>query len=368
MLKKVAVVFGGNACEREVSVITGTFACNVLRGGKFDVVPVYLDEKGRAYTSSEFFEIAHFRKSEPLKKAKRITLCDGAIYEIEPKRKRWKRLYELDAALNCCHGGLGEGGGVAAWFEMQGVPLASPSVIPSAVCIDKALTKVVAKGLGIPVVDGMRVREQDYKKRGAFLLKNMERRLKFPVIVKPAHLGSSIGIAVAHDCDEVKAALATAFELDDCVVIEKFLLDKKDVNCAAYSLGGEVFVSEAETAFSSHDEVYGFEQKYIKKEQKGGGRCLLTGAVRQKIRGYTKTVYRRLNKSGVVRVDFLVQGERAYLSEVNTVPGSLAYYLFCDRISEARAFFEGLIEDALLTAQHSAKRLVATGVLETAVK
>lgn len=368
MLKKVAVVFGGRACEREVSIITGTMACNVLRGGKFDVLPVYFDENGRAYTSKSFFEIANFRKADFLKKAKRVEFSDGALYEIEPNGKRWKRMCAVDCLLNCCHGGLGEGGGVSALAEMQGIPLASPSVAPSAVCLDKSLTKVFVKGLGIPVVDGMRVRERDYRKRGAFLLKNIERRLKFPVIVKPCKLGSSIGIAVAKDCDGLKGALQTAFELDDCVVIEKFLLDKKDVNCGAYSLGGEVFVSEAETAFSSSDGVYGFEDKYIRKKKNDGGRCLLSGSVRQKIRGYTKTVYRRMNMSGVVRMDYLVQGEKVYLSEVNTVPGSLAYYLFCDRISEARAFFEALIDDGLERAEKSKKRLVTTGVLETAVK
>ena len=368
MLKKVAIAFGGMACEREVSVITGTLACNVLRGGKFDVIPVYFDENGEAYTSNCFFEIANFRKGDFLKRAKRVTFYDGALYEIDPKGKRWKRLFSVDCLLNCCHGGLGEGGGVSAVAEMQGIPLASPSIAPSALCMDKSLAKVFAKGLGIPVVDGMRVRERDYKKRGAFLLKNIERRLKFPVIVKPCHLGSSIGIAVAKDSDEVKSALAAAFELDDCVVIEKFLMDKKDVNCAAYSLGGEVFVSEAETAFSSYDRVYGFEDKYIRKEQKSGNRRLLTGSVRQKIRGYTKTIYRRMNMSGVVRMDFLVQGEKVYLSEVNTVPGSLAYYLFCDRISDARAFFEALIDDGIAHAEAAKKRLVTTGVLDTAVK
>ena len=94
----------------------------------------------------------------------------------------------------------------------------------------------------------------------------------------------------------------------------------------------------------------------------------MSGSVRQKIRGYTKTVYRRMNMSGVVRMDYLVQGEKVYLSEVNTVPGSLAYYLFCDRISEARAFFEALIDDGVERAEKSKKRLVTTGVLETAVK
>lgn len=368
MLKKIAVVFGGGACEKEISVITGTFACNLLRGGKYDVLPVFLDENYDAYTSSSFFEIGAFKEKDFLKKARRIVANGGGVYELNGKSKRLKKICDLQGALNCCHGGLGEGGGVSALFEMQGVPLASPSTAPSAVCMDKALTKLVAKGLNIPVVDGIRVKECDYRKRGRFLLKNMIRRLKFPVIVKPNRLGSSIGIAVANDEEQVKNALEAAFALDDCVVIERFLVGKKDVNCAAYSLGGEIYVSEAEEAFSSYDGVYGFEQKYIKKEQKSGGRVLLSGILRQRIRGYTKTIYKKLNMSGVVRVDYLVQGEKVYLSEVNTVPGSLAYYLFCDRISEAKAFFEALIDDAIERAGAEKKKILSTGVLDTIVK
>ena len=367
-MKTIAVVFGGEACEREISVITGTLACNLLRGGKYDPLPVYLAEDGQAYTSPNFFEVGAFKKDGFLKKAKKILLHGGKVYQLVGKGGRLKKLATLEGALNCCHGGLGEGGGVSAVLEMQGVPLASPTIAPSAICMDKSLTKLFAKSLNIPVVDGIRVRETDYKKRGAFLLRHMVRRLKFPVIVKPVHLGSSIGIAVCKDEEEVKAALAAAYALDDCVVIEKFLLDKKDVNCAAYSVGGEVYVSEAEEAFSSHDGVYGFEQKYIKKEQKSGGRALMTGMLRQRIRGYTKTLYKRLNMSGVVRMDFLVQGEKVYLSEINTVPGSLAYYLFCDRLSEAKAFFEGLVDDAIARSETGKKQLIKTGVLETIVK
>lgn len=367
-MKKIAVVFGGGACEREISVITGTFACNLLRGEKYDVVPLYLDENGSWLTSSDFFEIERFRAGTHLKRAKKVFLQGKELFEICSKGSRLKKVCRLDGALNCCHGGLGEGGGVSAVFEMQGVPLASPPVAPSAVCMDKAMTKLFSKALNIPVVDGMRVKEQDYAKRGEFLLKNIARRLKFPVIVKPNRLGSSIGIAVAYNEEAVRSALNAAFELDDCVVIERFLTDKKDVNCAAYSVDGEVYVSEAEEAFSSHDGVYGFEQKYIKKEQKSGGRCLLTGSLRQKIRAYTRTVYKRLNMRGVVRVDFLVQGDKVYLSEVNTVPGSLAYYLFCDRISEAKGFFEALVDDALAEEQNPKKKLVTTGILQTVTK
>lgn len=367
MLKKIAVLFGGGACEREISVITGTLASNLLQG-EYEVLPVYFDEEWRAYTSLFFFQVEFFRKGNFLKGAKRIAFDGGGVYELYAGGKKRKLLCRLDGALNCCHGGLGEGGGVSALMALNAIPLASPSIAPSSVCMDKALTKLVAKALSIPVVDGLRVREEDYQKRGEFLLKNIERRLKFPVIIKPVHLGSSIGIAVAKDAEEIRRGLETAFAMDDCVVIEKFLLGKKDVNCAAYALKGEVYVSEAEEAFSSYDGVYGFEQKYIRKEQKDGGRSLLTGTLRQKIRGYTRTIYKRLNMSGVVRVDYLVQGEKVYLSEVNTVPGSLAYYLFCDRISEAKSFFAALVEDAILRSSGEKKRLVTTGVLETISK
>lgn len=368
MLKKVAVIFGGDACEREVSIITGTFACNVLRGGKYDVLPVYLDEKGRAFTSEGFWEIGAFQRKDCMKKAQRILINDATVYALNEKNQRLKPVCDLVGALNCCHGGLGEGGGVSAWMEMQGVPLASPSIAASAVCLDKALTKVVAKGLNIPTVDGMRVRECDYRHRGEFLLKNMARRLKFPVIIKPTHLGSSIGIQVAKDEEEAKRAIEAAFELDNCVLIERFLEDKRDVNCAAYALGDEVYVSEAEEAFSEGSRVYGFAEKYLKKEQKSGGRALLSGALRQKIRSYTKTVYKKLNMAGVVRVDYLVQGDKVFLSEINTVPGSLAYYLFCDRISEAKHFFESLIDDAVSRSLAGKKHIVSTGILESITK
>lgn len=367
-MKKVAVVFGGDACEREISIITGTFVSNLLRGGKYDVVPVYIDEYGRAFTASSFFEIGHFKKKDFLKDAESIFLNGGTVYAMNSKMKRLKKIDGIDVALNCCHGGLGEGGGVSAWLKGQGIPFASPSVAPSAICMDKALTKLFAKALSIPTVDGIRVRECDYRKRGEFLLKNMSRRLKFPVIIKPAHLGSSIGIKVAHDEEGAKEALDAAFALDDCVVIEKFLIGKKDVNCAAYSLKDEVYVSEAEEAFSSYDSVYGFEQKYLKKEQKSGGRVLLSGVLRQKIRSYTKTLYKKLDLCGVVRMDYLVQGDKVYLSEINTVPGSLAYYLFCDRVSEAKLFFESLIDDALEKAEGAKKCVLTTGILDGIVK
>ncbi|MBQ8319818.1 MAG: ATP-grasp domain-containing protein [Clostridia bacterium] len=366
-MKKVAVLFGGVSCESEISVLTGTFVASVLKGGRYEVLPIYVGEKGSLYTHTEFDDPEFFTKGDFLKKATQIVLLGRGVYALNGGKKKLKRLCEVDAALNCCHGGLGEGGGVSALMELNEIPLASPLLTPSGVFLDKAQTKLALRALKIPTVDSFRVNEEDYKKRGAFLLKNIATRLKFPVIVKPAHLGSSIGISVAENEEEAKRAIESAFELDDRVLIEKFLRGKKDVNCAAYSLGGEIFVSGVEEA-ASGDGVYGFDEKYKKKPLtqggKGGGRKTIEGKLGEKIRSYTRTVYKRMDLCGVVRMDFLVQGEEAYLSEVNTVPGSLAYYLFCERISDAREFFTALLDEAIEGWTKRKKRVLSTGILK----
>ena len=242
--------------------------------------------------------------------------------------------------------------------------------------MDKCMTKIVMRGLEIPTVDYIRVNEEDYQKRGAFLLKRIENRLKYPVIVKPAHLGSSIGIATAKNEEEVKQAIATAFSFDHRIIIETLLQNKKDVNCAAYSLNGEIFVSEPEMAFG--EGVYSFEEKYVKrasdgvaqkneKTTKDGGRYVFNGELRDKIRAYTRMIYKRMNLSGVVRMDYLVSDGKVYLCEVNTVPGSLAYYLFCERITDARIFFGELIEEALRKREKKEKKLITTGILNGVV-
>ena len=155
--------------------------------------------------------------------------------------------------------------------------------------------------------------------------------------------------------------------MDNRLIIERYLKNKKDVNCAVYARQGEIFVSEPEEAFGGG--VYTFEEKYIKRKTdgKGGDRRLITGELREKIRSYAKTVYKRMNISGVVRMDFLIADNKVYLCEVNTVPGSLAYYLFCERISDARTFFTHLIEEGIEEWQKKQKPVVATGVLQTSV-
>lgn len=369
-MRNVAVFFGGKSCEREISILTGVFVLNLIDKEKFSPFPVYIHADGGMYTSTTMDNLNVF-KEKRWTQFERVFFDGGNVYSLNKKRGRIKKLAKIDVAINCCHGGLGEGGGVSALAEWNGIPLASPDLTSSGVFMDKSVTKLVARALSIPTVDYIRVNEMDYQRRGAFLLKSIKSRLKYPVIIKPAHLGSSIGITLAQNEEEVKKALTSAFLLDDRVIIERYLENKQDINCAAYSLDGKIIISEAEVAFG--EGVYSFEEKYLHRRSdqipplssKGGGRYALSGELREKIRAYTRTMYKRMGLQGVVRMDFLVSEGKAYLCEVNTVPGSLAYYLFCDRISEAKQFVTDLLEDALMRGREGEKSLVTTGILNS---
>ncbi len=371
-MRKVAVFFGGRSCENEISILTGVFVLNLLDRERYSPLPVYLHTDGGAYTSPKMFDLSVFREKK-YSGFERIIFDGGAAYSLNEKRGRIKRLAKVDVAINCCHGGLGEGGGVSALAAMNGIPLASPDLTASGVFMDKGLTKLMMRALNIPTVEYLRVNERDYEKRGAFLLRSVESKLKYPVIVKPSGLGSSIGIRVAKDEEGLKEALEEAFTMDNGVIIERFLEGKEDVNCAAYALDGEIIVSEPERAFSGG--VYSFEEKYVKRRgengapmgaKTGGGRAV-TGELREKIRAYTRSVYKRLRLQGVVRMDFLAHEGKAYLCEINAVPGSLAYYLFCDRIVDAKNFFTDLLENAVKEYSEGKKRVFSTGILRSVI-
>ena len=369
-MRKVAVFFGGKSCENEISVLTGIFILNLLDRERFSPFPIYVHTDGGTYTSPDMSNLNVF-KEKRVSDFERIFLDGGSVYALNEKKRKVKRLAKIDVAINCCHGGLGEGGGVSALAAWNGIPLASPDLTSSGVFMDKSMTKLIARALNVPTVDYIRVNEKDYERRGAFLLKSIRSRLKYPVIIKPAHLGSSIGITLANNEEEVKSALAAAFTLDDRVIIEKYLANKQDVNCAAYSLQGKIILSEPELAFG--EGIYSFEDKYLRRSNdhgtpissKEGGRYAVSGELREKIRAYTRTVYKRMNLQGAVRMDFLISEGKAYLCEVNTVPGSLAYYLFCDRITDARQFISDLLETAWQEGQQAEKKLVTTGILHS---
>ena len=345
MAKRVAVFFGGKSNEHEISVITGMLCVNLLRGAGFDVLPVYLSDENALYVG-EMRSVADFRTFN--RKWKEVRLTDGGV-----ETKRGKKL-PVDVALNCCHGGFGEDGTLSALLRWHHIKSASPDVALSAVFMDKSLTKIAAKGLNIPVLDGVTVKEGETKALP----------FGFPVIVKPCRLGSSIGVKVAMDEKELSAALSLAFTLDEEALIEPYLSERRDLNCAVCRRGGKVHCSPVEEVFS-HESILSFHEKY-EGETHARLPADIPAEIAKKVQIYAEKLYDGFDGRGVVRADFLLAGDEVYFNELNTVPGSLSCYLFAESLTASKDFLVSLLEEGE-GASAKEKPTIKTGILNSSV-
>lgn len=352
MGKSIAVIFGGKSNENEVSVITGTMAANVLKSGGDTVTPLYMSQRGELYTGEGLLNITSY-KDGGYEKCSRAVVGKGGVYVLN-KRGKMKKYVKIDVALNCCHGGWGEGGGVCGLFALNDIPLASAGMFESAAFMDKYFTKRVLRSLGVKVARYVYVRSPDEYLKAE--------KLQYPLIVKPAKLGSSIGIECAENREELETAVAAAFLYDDGVICEKYVENRREINCAAYFADGKVVVSECEEAVSDGD-ILSFDDKYS-----GGGTRVMPADIPEslamKIRKITGNVYSRLNMRGIVRFDYLLGGDTVYLSEINTVPGSLAYYLLSSGFKDFYPVLKAVIVQAEVDYKEAAsKTLLKTGIL-----
>ena len=351
-MKQVAVFFGGRSNEREISVITGVYAVNLLRGAGYKVLPVYLTEDNVMTLNPDLKRVEDVSDAD--KAFLPVMLVRGGLaYAKKPKKK-----FAIDCALNCCHGGLGEGGALGAMFEFFKIPSASPKMCESAIFLDKSFTKLVLRGLEIAVVPSITLRERDDVSEG---VEKVERELGFPVIVKPALLGSSIGIRVARDKAELVNALTLCFKIDSKAVIEQYLPEKRDLNCAAYEKAGEVILSQVEEVFSD-ELLLSFREKYERSERKNVIPAEIPEEIERQIKESLKTVYQAFEMKGIVRADFLLSQGRVYFNELNTVPGTLATYLFGDSLLSAKKLLASLIEETI-NSKAPEKKLITSGIL-----
>ncbi|MDE7087782.1 MAG: ATP-grasp domain-containing protein, partial [Clostridia bacterium] len=280
--------------------------------------------------------------------------ANGGVVFFNRKGKP-ERAVGVSCVLNCCHGGAGEGGGVAGLCQIIGVPFASAGLYESAAFMDKFLTKLTLQSLGAKTAKYAYSRDIAGAIEGA-------KALGYPVIVKPATLGSSIGIAKCSDEEELKRALDTAFQLDGGVLIEEYLPDRREINCAAYASGGKVITSPLEEAISPGD-VLSYDDKYC-----GGGKRVFPAELDEKtaehIKSETERVYFALNMRGIVRFDFIISRGEIYISEINTVPGSLSQYLLSDSYKNFYYVLVKLIEQAKADfAEQKGRRIITTGIL-----
>lgn len=340
-MKNVLVFFGGKSCEHDVSVLTGVMTANCLDGEGYNSVPVYVGKNGKWYGGEELKNLGVYDGKRTFRE---VTLLpsDNFLYEI--KKGKLKKREKIDCAINCMHGLNGEDGSLAGALKLASVPLASPDIFSSAVSMDKYFTKIALAGIRAPYVPYVKLNRENYYKNKAFA-KKLVARLGSPIIIKPANLGSSIGITVVKTDDKFEEAVELAFRYDDKVVAEKALTDFREINCACYKLGNRYIVSPCEEPVTKHD-VLTFDEKYVTPAEKKFP-AEIDKKLSDKIRDLTAYVYRKLEFSGIIRIDFLLDGNDVYVNEINSVPGSLAYYLFVENTDEFGKILHDLVENAI---------------------
>lgn len=382
--KNVAVIFGGQSVEHDVSIITAhTPIINSLQAsGKFEVVPIYIAKDGSWYSSPAMNDIEYFRKSDlegRLRKLKKVRLLFGGgiassltrvvprndiisviarkFYEVKRsktdeaissglkiiKSAGWipasaGMAKKIDVVFPAMHGTHGEDGSLMGLLRMANVPFVGCDLFASAIAMDKALTKQVVMAEGLPIVPYVWFIKGEIAS-ATERLRN-DGRPRFPLFVKPVHLGSSIGMAKVKNEEELKNAIEVAFHYDDKVLVEESIEDLTEVTLPIMGNDNELRLGAIERPLNKTD-FFNFQDKYLSSGKKGGGKnesgvnsgyselpAKISEELAERVKELGKKTYRALGCSGIARIDFLIDNSanKIYVNEVNTLPGSLYHH------------------------------------------
>lgn len=355
MKKNLAVTFGGRTVEHDISIITANQLMHAADKDKYNVIPIYIDRNGIWYTGDALFDMAAFSDFNPKAKGvKRVFLscaADATLYEY----KKQKPVCRIDVAIPAMHGMHGEDGTLQGLFELSDIPYSSAGVTGSAVCMDKAVMKSAFIGFGFPVLDSLFFERDEYYKDSDSVCKKVENKLGFPVFIKPANLGSSIGINRADDCGGLRYALDVAASYDRRILVEKAVTDITEVNCSVLGTAAAAKTSVIEQPLTA-SRFLGFEEKYLSggksKGMKSLGRKIpadISEDMANRVRGLSLDIFKALDLKGVVRIDFIIDNSNGnlYVNEVNTIPGSFSFYLW----EPAGISFSALVDSLVAIAE-----------------
>ena len=373
MKYNIAVLFGGESVEHEVSIISAHQAMAALDSEKYNVIPVYISKDRKLFCSEQLFDMNIYRNLNELKNRvpQVYFVADQNKVILRPVKSGFfgpKDLATIDVAIPVMHGTNGEDGTIQGFLEMYKLPYAGCDLIAAAVGQDKVIQKHTLENSGLPVTNWFWFygREIDTKKDEIL---NQAQRIGYPLILKPACTGSSVGINIAHNEEEYLWAFEEAARYDSKVITEKVVRPMREINCSVLGEPTDAVTSVLEEVFHGEDsEILDFHDKYEQGNSKGAK--AQTGAVKssagmvstsrkvnpelpegvaEEIRRLALENFRVLGASGVCRIDFLMDAEsnQVFVNEINTIPGSLAYYLWSDAGIPFPQLMDKLVELAL---------------------
>ena len=359
---KLAVLFGGKSVEHEISVISALQAMDNMDAEKYEIIPVYITKQNDFYTGNILRDIQKYRDiPKLLAEAVRVTFVSEngktRLERVPAKKFGSNIISEIDVAFPIVHGTNVEDGALQGFLKTLNLPFVGCDVLASAVGMDKFVMKTLLKDAGFPVLPALRFASEDYNTPET-LISAVEQKIGYPVIVKPVNLGSSVGISKAIDRDGLQNALDTAFSFADTVLIERAIVQLKEINCSVVGdeTGAEASVLEEPVM---QDEILSYKDKYMDggKGSKSSGMASLKRRIpaeipesqAEEIRSLAVDCFRTLGCSGVSRIDFMIDMEedKVYINEINTIPGSLSFYLWEPKGVAYKELLDKLISLAL---------------------
>ena len=340
---KVGVIFGGPTVEHEISIISAVQAMGYMDTSKYDIIPIYITKDRDWYTGKMLSDMEVYQDFDDLKRyAKKVTLVrkDGGFYL--QTLGFWKHcIEEIDIAFPIVHGNNVEDGTLVGYLETLGIPYVGSGVLGSALGQDKVVMKQVLESAELPIVDYRWFYDSEFLNATDSILKSIE-KMGYPVIVKPATLGSSVGITYVKDKKDIYEAIEEAMKYDNKIIVEKAVENLVEVNCSVLGNYEYQELSEIEEVMTT-EEFLTYQDKYIgngKGTKNGGSKGMvatdrviparISDDLKKKVQEVSLATFRALNLSNICRIDFLIdkKAKKVYVNESNTIPGSLSFYLW----------------------------------------
>ena len=347
---KLGVIFGGESVEHEVSIISAVQAMYKLDSNKYDIIPIYITKEREWYTGEILKDMDTYQDMDLLKRyTKNVVLyCKNGEFILQNKKGFKTTVATLDIMFPIVHGTNVEDGTLQGYLQTIGIPYVGSNVYASAVGQDKVHMKRIFEGEDLPLKKYIWFYDQDYKLDSDEILKKIK-KLKYPMIVKPATLGSSVGIGKAKNEEELLSAIEEAINYDNKIVVEEMVENLTEVNISVLGNYQNQELSEIEEVIPSKD-ILTYEDKYIgdlKTKGKLGVKSTSTGSkgmlsanrkipatikdsLKNEVREVAIKAFKALGSAGVCRIDFLVDTKenKVYINEINSCPGSLSFYLW----------------------------------------
>jgi D-alanine-D-alanine ligase len=335
---RASVLFGGPSPEHDVSILTGLQVCRVLSRGGHEVFPLYWMKSGAWYAIEPNLEADAFVTGVP-QKSRLISLSVENGFAEQRPLGRTRRL-EFDVAVNCCHGGPGEDGRLQGVLDLAGIKYTGPTAPAAALGMDKLAFAGVVAAAGLPTLP-----------RTALLEEGPPPGIPLPWILKPRYGGSSIGIHVVDSIETARQLLRSSRNLRSGAVIEPYLDKASDLNISVRGHGTPAFSEIERPIRNEATEFYSYEHKYLGGEGLVGAPRELPAAlspeIRNTLQSYASVTAELAQVRGVARIDFLLDGDRLWINEINTIPGAMSFYLWHASGVSHEALADDMLEEAL---------------------